>query len=90
MAGFKGPEATAISFASIRGEEFWKDTGKKEIGEELAKAIRLVKKRAIGVELVKLEYDIKAAEALKDSKKLNELASKFSQLAGELSQIENI
>lgn len=78
-----------LEFAYIKSQELWKNFRDQDLKTELKNLLKKAREKQVVVKLTNLELDMKQAEALKDRGRVQELILQFSNLAKELSDIQN-
>lgn len=84
VARFSGEEAMRLEFAHLRSQELWQEFTDRDLPVEFHNLITLVRRRNIQGRLASLQFDVKEAEAAKDSSRLAQLAGEFKELARQL------
>jgi hypothetical protein len=84
VAKFSGEEALQLEFAHLRSQELWQEFSDADLKLEFHTLVAMIRRRAINARLANLQFDVKEAEAMKNSKRLTELAGEFNNLAQQL------
>jgi DNA primase len=84
IARFEGDDALQLEFAHLRAEELWQNFTDEELKREFSGLINVIHRRAIQARLAALQFDVKEAEAARNSARLAELAAEFNELARQL------
>jgi DNA primase len=80
--------ALQLEFIYLKSQQLWEDYSEKEVEEEFEKIIDQFSRRAIVSKLTSLEFDIKEAEELKDSKKIKTLLIQFNDITQQLVKLD--
>ncbi len=80
----------ALEFAYLRSQELWSNFNDQELVAEFQNMNRMLKMRAVNARLTGLQFEIRQAEQEKNTARLTELATTFSQLAQELGTLQKI
>ncbi len=80
--------ALQLEFVYLKSQELWKDHSGDELKDEFEKITNQFSRRAVVSKLTGLEFDIKEAEELKNSKKIKTLLTQFNDITQQLSKLD--
>ena len=83
-------ETYRFEFAYLKSQELWKDFSDEELKAEFYMLLHKIKQKGILAQLTKLEFDIKEAEAQRNSAKTQELATRFMELTKQLAEVQKV
>ncbi|MBX4190396.1 toprim domain-containing protein [Candidatus Parcubacteria bacterium] len=76
-----------LEFAHLRAQELWQEFSPDQLDQEFKQLLVMLRRRHLSKELTNLEFEIKRAEASKDSAALQKLAQQFNIIAVQLSSL---
>lgn len=87
---FNPDQLLDLEFIYLKSQALWDGFEDDELKIEFATVLKKLRHRNIQSRLTSIEYEIKAAESLKDKVKIDNLISQFNSLTQELAQIHKI
>ncbi len=75
-----------LEFAYMKSQELWEGFKDEELDESCRAILMLIKRKYLSAQLTGLEFDIKQAEATKDTVRLRELARVFTEVTRSLAE----
>ena len=76
--------ALQLEFVYLKSQQLWDGYSDKQLEEQFEKVLNQFSRRSIVSKLTSLEFDIKEAEELKDSKKIKTLLTQFNDVTQQL------